>query len=87
MRLQVPPPPGSGTDVKFEIVPEAGEGGQTSGDRATVYKRLQQELIQQTRVGVVGALGVHVYVNVVEKFRINVCLIICVLFAALHLLV
>jgi len=59
LRLQVPPPPGSGTDVKFEIVPEAGEGGHTSGDRATVYKRLQQELIQQTRVGVVGVLRVH----------------------------
>jgi len=59
MSVQVPPPPGSGTNIKFEIVPEAGEGGQSSGDRTTVYKRLQQELIQQTRVGVVRLLIVH----------------------------
>jgi len=41
--------------VKFEIVPEAGEAGtESSGDRAAVYKRLQNELVQQAKVSVAG---------------------------------
>jgi len=55
--LKVPPPPGSGSVVKFEIVPEAGEEAGSTGDRAGVYKRLQNELVQQTRVGVVRVLS------------------------------
>ena len=50
MWLQVPPPPGSGAVAKFEIVPESNEGPKTSGDRATIYKRLQDELVCQARV-------------------------------------
>lgn len=39
--------------MRFEVIAEKGEGAECSGDRATVYKRLQSELIQQTRVSVV----------------------------------
>ena len=53
----MPPPPASGSDVKFEVIAETGEGAESSGDRATVYKRLQSELVQQTRVGVVTVLS------------------------------
>jgi len=58
MLTQVPPPPGSTADVKFEVIPEAGEGAEGSaGDRATVYKRLQAELIQQTRVSIAAVVS------------------------------
>jgi len=45
------------SDVKFEVVPEAGEGSKFSEDRAVVYKRLQSELVQQAKVGDVRPLS------------------------------
>lgn len=50
--FQVPPPPGTGDDSNFEFVnpSECGENQPDSGDRNDVYRRLQDELINQIKV-------------------------------------
>ena len=77
----MPPPPGSSSDVKFEIVPDAGKEGESSGgDRAGIYKRLQSELVQQIRVGVAMVLVMFVSVYCMllfldEQFTDKICFI------------
>lgn len=49
---QVPPPPGTGDDSNFEFVnpSECGENQPDSGDRNDIYRRLQDELINQIKI-------------------------------------
>jgi len=50
---QVPPPPGTGDDSGFEFVNSsdcAGADQAETGDRNEIYKRLQDELVNQIKV-------------------------------------
>jgi hypothetical protein len=49
---QIPTPPGAGSEDGFEFVTTADVSAseETSGDRESVYKRLQEELVHQVKV-------------------------------------
>ena len=51
--LQIPTPPGAGGADGFEFVnsTDASSSEHELGDRDTVYKRLQDELVKQIQVG------------------------------------
>ena len=52
--VQVPAPPGAGSEDGFEFVnaAEIPASDAPTGDRESVYKRLQEELVHQIKVNI-----------------------------------
>jgi len=52
--MQIPAPPGAGSEEGFEFVNSADipASDASSGDRESVYKQLQEELVKQIKVNI-----------------------------------
>ena len=68
---QVPAPPNVDSEGGFVVVnaPDVSSSGAESGDRASVYKRLQEELVNQIKVAVLHLFLSLIHTNLSIRLR------------------